>query len=117
MLGLVALAVPNGPAIDEALLAAVSGLSALLALVLFLGYTRLPQWAFHAAAVTGTALASAAAFLFSEFADLAVYTPLERSRWLTAVAVSNVVGLIADSALFLWLAFGSLDFLAGQLVF
>jgi hypothetical protein len=27
-----------------------------------------------------------------------------------------VVGLIADSILFLWLAFGSLDFLAGQIV-
>jgi queuosine precursor transporter len=62
------------------------------------------------------ALASAVAFLFSEFADLAVYTPLERSRWLAAVALSNTVGLIVDSALFLWLAFGSLDFLAGQLV-
>ena len=33
-----------------------------------------------------------------------------------AVLASSVVGLIADSVLFLWLAFGSLDFLAGQVV-
>jgi hypothetical protein len=33
-----------------------------------------------------------------------------------AVAASSFVGLIADSLLFLWLAFGTLDFLAGQIV-
>ena len=63
------------------------------------------------------AVASGAAFLVSELADMAVYTPLrERGRWLTAVAASNTVGLAVDSALFLWLAFGSLEFLAGQVV-
>jgi uncharacterized PurR-regulated membrane protein YhhQ (DUF165 family) len=62
------------------------------------------------------ALASGAAFLLSELADLAVYTPLRRRHWLGAVALSNTVGLALDSALFLWLAFGSLDFLAGQVV-
>lgn len=62
------------------------------------------------------ALASGLAFLVSELADFAVYTPLRRRGWLRAVAASNVVGLVADSALFLWLAFGSLDFLAGQVV-
>lgn len=63
------------------------------------------------------ALASGAAFLLSELADMAVYTPLrERGRWLWAVAVSNTVGLVLDSALFLVLAFGSLDFLAGQVL-
>ena len=62
------------------------------------------------------ALASGAAFLLSELADFVVYTPLRERAWLAAVAASNVVGLIADSALFLWLAFGSLDFLAGQIV-
>ena len=30
--------------------------------------------------------------------------------------VSSVVGLVVDSIVFLWLAFGSLDFLAGQVV-
>jgi uncharacterized PurR-regulated membrane protein YhhQ (DUF165 family) len=63
------------------------------------------------------ALASAVAFCASELADLAVYTPLrDRGWWLGAVAGSNTVGLVVDSALFLWLAFGSLDFLAGQVV-
>lgn len=62
------------------------------------------------------ALASAAAFLFSEFADLFVYAPLRRKHWLGAVAASNVVGLVVDSALFLWLAFGSLEFLAGNVL-
>lgn len=62
------------------------------------------------------ALASGAAFLLSELLDFAVYTPLRHRHWLGAVFASNLVGLIADSALFLWLAFGSLDFLAGQVV-
>jgi uncharacterized PurR-regulated membrane protein YhhQ (DUF165 family) len=62
------------------------------------------------------ALASGTAFLLSELADFAVYTPLRRRRWLLAVAASNVVGLVVDSVLFLLLAFGSLDFLAGQVV-
>lgn len=62
------------------------------------------------------ALASGSAFLFSELADFAVYTPLRQRNWLGAVAASNVVGLVVDSALFLYLAFGSLDFLPGQIV-
>jgi hypothetical protein len=33
-----------------------------------------------------------------------------------AVAASSVVGLIVDSIVFLWLAFGSLEFLPGQIV-
>jgi uncharacterized PurR-regulated membrane protein YhhQ (DUF165 family) len=62
------------------------------------------------------AAASAAAFLLSELADFAIYTPLERRTWLGAVALSNTVGLVIDSVLFLWLAFGSLAFLPGQIV-
>lgn len=62
------------------------------------------------------ALASGIAFGVSELADFAVYTPLRERRWLLAVAASNLVGLIIDSALFLWLAFGSLSLLAGQIV-
>src|SRR5215831_15383823 len=60
--------------------------------------------------------ASAAAFLLSELADFAVYTPLQERGLVLAVLASSVVGLIADSVLFLWLAFGSLEFLAGQIV-
>ena len=62
------------------------------------------------------AVASGVAFLLSELADLAVYEPLRKRRWLLAVAASNTVGLVVDSVLFLWLAFGSLAFLAGQVV-
>ena len=62
------------------------------------------------------ALASGVAFLVSELADFAVYTPLLERGWLRAVAASNVVGFLFDSVLFLWLAFGSLDFLPGQLI-
>lgn len=65
---------------------------------------------------TRFALASGFAFLVSELADFAVYTPLQRRGWLPAVAVSNIVGLLVDSALFLWLAFGSLDFITGQII-
>lgn len=62
------------------------------------------------------AVASGAAFLLSEATDFAVYTPLRERHWLGAVAASNVVGSVIDSALFLSLAFGSLDFLTGQLI-
>jgi len=61
-------------------------------------------------------LASAAAFLLSEFADFAVYTPLARRRLVLAVLASSSVGLVVDSIVFLWLAFGSLDFLFGQII-
>lgn len=61
-------------------------------------------------------VASVAAFALSEFADLAVFTPLQRRGLVLAVAASGVVGIAADSVLFLWLAFGSLDFLAGQMI-
>lgn len=60
--------------------------------------------------------ASAVAFLLSEFADFAVYTPLARRRLVAAVVVSSTIGLIVDSVIFLWLAFGSLDFLLGQII-
>ena len=61
-------------------------------------------------------IASAAAFLLSEFADFAVYTPLARRRLVAAVIASSVVGLVVDSIVFLWLAFGSLEFLIGQII-
>jgi hypothetical protein len=61
-------------------------------------------------------LASGAAFLISELADFAVYTPLQKKRLVLAVFMSGVVGLVVDSILFLQLAFGSLDFLSGQII-
>ncbi|MCE7938388.1 beta-carotene 15,15'-monooxygenase [bacterium] len=62
------------------------------------------------------ALASGTAFLLSELFDLVVYTPLQRRHLYTAVVASNIVGLVVDSAVFLVLAFGSLELIAGQIV-
>jgi len=62
------------------------------------------------------ALASGVAFLIAEFADLAVYTPLARRRLVAAVVASSFVGLVVDSIVFLSLAFGSLDYLSGQVI-
>jgi uncharacterized PurR-regulated membrane protein YhhQ (DUF165 family) len=61
-------------------------------------------------------LASTAAFLLSELADFLVYTPLQRRRFVTAVLASSIVGLAVDSAVFLYVAFGSLEFLPGQIL-
>lgn len=61
-------------------------------------------------------IASMTAFLLSEMADFAVYTPLARRRLVLAVIASSMVGLVVDSVVFLSLAFGSLDYLAGQVV-
>lgn len=61
-------------------------------------------------------VASAVAFLLSELADFAVYTPLQERRLILAVVASSLVGLAIDSVVFLYLAFGSLDFLTGQIV-
>ena len=85
-----------------------------------------PVWALVAIAA-GTALslllappalvlASGAAFLLSELADFAVFTPLQRRRLLLAVLASSAVGLVVDSIVFLTLAFGSLDYLGGQIL-
>lgn len=70
------------------------------------------------AAVAPPALvvASTTAFLLSELADTAVYTPLAERRLMLAVAASSLVGLAIDGAVFLWLAFGSLAVLPGQIV-
>jgi uncharacterized PurR-regulated membrane protein YhhQ (DUF165 family) len=62
------------------------------------------------------ALASGVAFLVSELADTAVYAPLRRRNLPLAVLASGLVGLVIDSALFLHLAFGSLEFLPGLVI-
>ncbi len=61
-------------------------------------------------------IASTTAFFFSELADFLVYTPLQSRRFVLAVIASSMVGLVVDSIIFLWLAFSSLEFLAGQVV-
>jgi uncharacterized PurR-regulated membrane protein YhhQ (DUF165 family) len=60
--------------------------------------------------------ASTAAFLLSEFADAAVYQPLYKRRLIVAVLLSGLAGSIVDSVMFLWLAFGDLSFVLGQVV-
>ncbi|MBN8891982.1 MAG: beta-carotene 15,15'-monooxygenase [Rhodospirillales bacterium 70-18] len=67
-------------------------------------------------AAPGLVVASGVAFLLSELADFAVYTPLQRRGLVLAVVASSMVGLVVDSVVFLTLAFHSLDFLAGQVV-
>jgi len=61
-------------------------------------------------------VASGLAFLISELADFAVYTPLQQRRLILAVVASSCLGLVVDSVVFLWLAFNSLAFLPGQVV-
>lgn len=61
-------------------------------------------------------VASAAAFFLSELVDFVVYSPLQRRRLMLAVLLSALLGLTVDSFVFLWLAFGSLAFLPGQIV-
>jgi queuosine precursor transporter len=62
------------------------------------------------------ATASAAAFLFSETADFAVYSPLARNGWTVAATCGAIVGAAVDSAIFLQLAFHDLSFWRGQFV-
>ena len=60
--------------------------------------------------------ASVAAFVMAELADLLVYAPLRERRLGLAVLASGAAGAVVDSAVFLYLAFGSLDFIAGQVL-
>ncbi|CAK7284807.1 membrane hypothetical protein [Streptomyces misionensis JCM 4497] len=60
--------------------------------------------------------ASAAAFAVAETMDFVVYEPLRKRGLLIAMLASNAVGLLADSLLFLKLAFGSFEYLPGQIL-
>lgn len=62
------------------------------------------------------ALASGVAFLVSELADLAVYTPLRRRGYIRAAVASNVVGAFVDTFLFLSIAGFPLVGWQGQMV-
>lgn len=64
----------------------------------------------------GLALASAVAFIIAELADLSVYAKLRERRLWAAVLASGIVGAFVDSAVFTWLAFGSLEFSAGNAI-
>lgn len=81
----------------------------------------LGRWAVVVAIIVGAflswwvapafAVASGVAFLVSEAADFAIYTPLREREWGVAVLLSNAVGAVVDSWLFLWIAF---DFNSAQ---
>ena len=71
------------------------------------------------------AVASGVAFLLAELLNFAVYTPMrERARfgdkrWAVAVTSSNLAGAVADTAVFIGIAFGAaaiMPAMAGQLV-
>ena len=62
------------------------------------------------------AIASVAAFGLSEAADMAVYTPLKHKGLITALLLSCFAGAVIDSAVFLWIAFGSFDYIVGEVI-
>lgn len=92
------------------------GIAAGAGLSLLLSEAVVTPDGFVIATATRVAIASGVAFTVSELADFAIYTPLRNRAWPLAVLLSNSAGAVADSALFLWLAFGSLDFIQGQVV-
>ena len=71
------------------------------------------SWTF---AAPGLVMASVAAFVIGEALDLAVFANIRRRSLALAVLASGLIGAAADSAVFLWLAFGSLDYIAGQVL-
>lgn len=66
-------------------------------------------------AAPSIAVASLAAFTFSELADFGMFTWIA-PRWAWAVGVGGALGALIDSMIFLSIAFGSLAFLPGQMV-
>lgn len=131
LIGNIGECIPNGPClipVGFGLMAPSGVLMIGAALALRDAVHRLLGWKWAVGAIAiGAALsfqfsapelviASVAAFILSELADLAAYAPLQRKRLVLAVLLSGLVGAAVDSAAFLWLAFGSLDFIAGQVV-
>lgn len=120
--------VPQGPClvpVGFGLMAPSGVLMIGLALVLRDWLHELAGWRWSAVAVVvgaalslafsppAIAIASGAAFLMAELADLAVYARLRERGKALAVMASQIVGAALDSALFVWIAFGSLEFSAG----
>jgi hypothetical protein len=66
-------------------------------------------------ATPALAVASAVAFGLSEIADYALFTWVA-PRWGRAVFAGGIAGAVVDSVLFLWIAFGSLAFIQGQVL-
>lgn len=120
--------IPDGPClipVGFGLMAPSGVLMIGLALVLRDWLHELAGWRWSAVAVllggalsllvspAEIALASAVAFTVAEMADLGVYAPLRRRGLALAVMASGVVGAFVDSALFVYLSFGSLELSVG----
>lgn len=128
MIGNVGECIPRGPCVIPVGfgLSAPSGVLMIgLALVLrdWLHEVAGWRWALVAIIVGGAAslafsppalaIASAVAFTLAELADLGVYSKLRERGKPLAVMCSQLVGATIDSAVFVFLAFGSLDLSAG----
>lgn len=120
--------VPDGPClvpVGFGLMAPSGVLMIGLALVLRDWLHELAGWRWSAVAILAgaglsllfsppaLAIASATAFLIAEMADLGVYAKLRARGKPVAVMASQVVGAFIDSAIFVYLAFGSFEFSAG----
>lgn len=131
MIGNVGQCIPNGPClipVGFGLMAPSGVLVIGLALVLRDAVHSLLGWKVAAAAILfgavlswtfaapGLVMASVAAFVIGEALDLAVFSKIRRRSIALAVLASGALGALADSAAFLWLAFGSLDYIAGQVL-
>ena len=62
------------------------------------------------------AAASVIAFGVSELSDYAVYAKLRARSKSLGILASGIVGSVIDSMLFLWIAFGSIAHVEGQIV-
>ena len=62
------------------------------------------------------AIASLVAFAISELSDYAVYVKIREKSKELAMLLSGIVGSTIDSAIFLYLAFGSLLHIEGQII-
>ncbi|MEN8658307.1 MAG: VUT family protein [Marivita sp.] len=128
LIGNVGSRTPNGPCVIPVgfgLMAPSGVLMIGLALVLrdWLHELAGCRWSFVAVLVGGAlsalfsppelAVASASAFTLAEMSDLTVYARLRKHGKSLAVMASQVVGAAVDSALFVFIAFGSLEFSAG----
>lgn len=62
------------------------------------------------------AAASVTAYLLAEALDMGVYTALRSKGLVRASILSSIAGLILDSAVFVWMAFGTSDYILGQVL-
>lgn len=96
----------------------MKGLAWALALIVIAGVLSYASgFVFGYSNLQKIALASLAAFAVSEgIFETLIFTPLRKRNFTFAVALSATVGNAVDSVVFLWLAFGSLAFFAGNFV-